>query len=86
MGREKIKEGNYLPEPVLSCFILKFFNPAKTRVLLEVPFYPYLLTTDKPYPNAVLPAELPTGLKFTGAGEKWPNFPCMSWLYPQRHL
>lgn len=107
MSREKIKEGNYLPEPVLSCFILcdrvlgdggkfniigvfyrihaagfsvvhrcsvivgwfgsegyydfglKFLNPAKTRVLLEVPFYPYLLTTDKPYHNAVLLAKLP---------------------------
>ncbi|MCL6638744.1 MAG: hypothetical protein K6T80_03570 [Firmicutes bacterium] len=40
-------------------FAVKYYDPGKNRALLEVPFYPFVLTADRPYFNAVIRAELP---------------------------
>lgn len=48
-------------------FGLKYLGPDRSQVLLEVPFYPFTLTRERPYYNAVIKTVLP----LTGAGVHW---------------
>lgn len=50
--------GWYGPEGYYD-FGLQFLHPDGRQVLLEVPFYPFTLTRERPYYNAVINATLP---------------------------